>query len=364
MSQFHKGHTHFDGLIVNLTGDTSLHIKRYLGRGSIGGVFQASLKSRSSKQERLVAAKFVHLPNYSGLQTAAEDLQQSFLGFSALHRSLLDCKVFADEQLKGIWIISDYCYPGNTLLLSKELGGFSESLIACFVKEVLLVLVQLEERPSWQGLQCIKGSNILLDCSGQVRIVDYHQLSVILPLLDDQFNVKPSVVYWNGPETKFCDKFLNFSISSSGDIWALGIWIIELAQGFTPLQSHGPFKVASCLDAGERPQLECPSLYSIYFLDFLHQCLQMNPQLRPTARELLSHSFLSAASKEDTSHVLQHISSQDISSEVEDTYLTKEWIVILSGNKFLPLPYLSVFDVPMEQTKLVGQKVKGEQVDE
>ncbi|GJQ13239.1 hypothetical protein GpartN1_g5030.t1 [Galdieria partita] len=364
MSRSDKEGTSSGGLVVNLTSDLSLRIIRYLGRGSLGGVFQASLQSRTKEQTRLVAAKFVHLPNNVQLQTTADNLQQKFLAISSSHTSLLRCEVFADEQLKGLWIVSDYICPGNTLLLSKKLGGCTESLIAFFVKEILSILVFFEKRPNWQGLQCIKGSNILLDSSGQLRIVDYHQLAVVLPLLDKQFNVQPSIVYWNGPENKDGNELPSFSTASSGDIWALAVWMIELAQGYTPLKSHGPYKVAYGLNVGERPQLEWPSRYSIHFLDLLHQCLQTNPQLRPTARELLAHPFLSAAPKEeDIGDIVRHILSQDISSEAGDTYLSEEWIVILSGNKFLPLPYLSVFDVEIEQVKLVGHEDKGDFMD-
>lgn len=290
------------------------------------------------------------MPDCTTLQTTAVELQQSFLKVSSLHKSLLRCDVFADEQLKGLWIVSDLCYPGNTLLLSKNFGGFTESQIACFVEQVLAVLVSLEEKPSWQGLHCIKGSNILLDRDGLVKVVDYVQHPSIMPLLDNRMNIQRSVVYWSSPES--IDNQLSTNCSSDDDIWALGVWMIELAQGYTPFHSYGPCKVASCLQAGERPQLECPSRYSIHFLDFLHQCLQKNPQLRPSARELLAHPFLSAARKEDISHILQHTLSQDQSNEMRDLYLNKEWIVILSGNKFVPLPYLSVFDVAVEQTKL------------
>lgn len=292
--------------------------------------------------------QFIHLSNCSTLQVTADDLQRSFRSLSSLHESLLRCDIFADEQLKGIWIVSDYCQPGNTLLLSKRLGGFTESLIAHFVKEILSVLVALEEKPCCQGLQCIKGSNILFDSDGHVKIVDYHQLPVILPLLGEEFNMQPSQVYWNGPENKDREMAPNFS----GDIWALGVWMIELAQGNTPLLSHGPCKVASCLDSGERPQLEYPFRYSFDLLDFLYQCLQGNPQLRPKPSELLAHPFLSAAKKEDVDRILLHNYPQDRCDQMEDIYLAKEWITILSGNKFAPLAYISVFDVPIEKTKL------------
>ncbi|WP_230166250.1 hypothetical protein, partial [Campylobacter jejuni] len=74
-----------------------------------------------------------------------------------------------------------------------------------------------------------------MDSTGQVKIVDYHQFPLVLPLLlDSEFNLKPSVAYWNGPEFSDSSLFADHTMSSSADIWSLGVWIMELAQGYTP----------------------------------------------------------------------------------------------------------------------------------
>lgn len=46
---------HTGGLVIKLKDDLSLRIKRYLGRGSVGAVFLATLQSHM--KERPVAAK-------------------------------------------------------------------------------------------------------------------------------------------------------------------------------------------------------------------------------------------------------------------------------------------------------------------
>jgi hypothetical protein len=52
MSRFENSST-----VVNLKGDLTLHIEKYLGTGSLGAVFQASLYHGTREQTRAVAAK-------------------------------------------------------------------------------------------------------------------------------------------------------------------------------------------------------------------------------------------------------------------------------------------------------------------
>jgi len=62
------------------------------------------------------------------------------------------------------------------------------------------------------------------------------------------------------------------------------------------------------IQKGEPPKLECPSLWSKQFQDFIAKCLTKDPNQRPTAPELLEHPFLKNESSADKRAILAVIS--------------------------------------------------------
>lgn len=76
------------------------------------------------------------------------------------------------------------------------------------------------------------------------------------------------------------------------DIWSLGITAIELAEGEPPYSGLKPvmamFKIKSKPPRGLREE----GPYSLEFRSFVEQCLMLDPNSRPLAKELLDHPFL------------------------------------------------------------------------
>eukprot|EP00871_Galdieria_phlegrea_P004929 jgi/Galph1/5437/GphlegSOOS_G4090.1 len=334
------------GCAVHLN-EAILSLKRVIGRGSLGAVFKGSFKVEPNNEPQQVAAKFIHLPNCSELILLAETIRTAMDQF-VQNDIFLPYQIFVDDSLNGIWMISEYCEPGNVLAFSCRVGGLSELQIATIVKDIVTCLSQLEHRQGFFGLNAIKASNILLDRKGQIRLTDYQLCHHIAPYMEDEGS-RVSSVYWSAPEEVESHVPMG-NCASAGDIWALGVLVIELDNGKTPFYQYGPRKVISLLQAGERPQVKNPSTHSIHFLDFIHQCLQRNPQLRPTAKELLSHPFLSLANRENLMAMIQKYLLENSFDDVsDDIYLTEEWIRILSGHVLFPLPYFSCCQIPIEK---------------
>ena len=76
------------------------------------------------------------------------------------------------------------------------------------------------------------------------------------------------------------------------DIWAVGISAIEMAEKDPPYADLHPMRVLFVLANNPSPKLTHEEHWSPEFNAFVNACLELLPEKRPSAHELLSHPFL------------------------------------------------------------------------
>ncbi|XP_054162719.1 STE20-related kinase adapter protein alpha-like [Oppia nitens] len=247
------------------------------------------------------------------------------------HKNLLPilCSFVRDFQL---WTITPLAAYGSASDLSKT-KTFSELAIAFIVRDVLSALVYLHKR----GIihRSVRGSHILVTApDGRCLLSGLkHSTSCMndgkwqTAIHEYPTNAKPNLI-WLAPEI-LEQNLLGYNAKS--DIYSLGITICELANTCIPFQdveltemlldkltAHYPRPLDSTCD--EIRDLEIDEMseeirhkYEIYknrtFSPSFHKftidcCLNFDPSLRPTASQLLDHSFVKQIKKSSHNNLL------------------------------------------------------------
>ncbi|KAK1293656.1 Mitogen-activated protein kinase kinase 5 [Acorus calamus] len=170
-----------------------------------------------------------------------------------------------------------------------------EPTLASVARQVLLGLAYLHRGRIVH--RDIKPSNLLINSRREVKIADFG-VSRILAQTMDPCNSSVGTIAYMSPERINTD--LNHGIYDgfAGDIWSLGLSILEFYLGRFPygndIGRQGDWASLMCAICYSQPP-EAPPTASADFRSFIKCCLQMDPAKRWTAPRLLGHPFIAQA---------------------------------------------------------------------
>ncbi|TRZ13720.1 hypothetical protein HGM15179_013392 [Zosterops borbonicus] len=249
-----------------------------VGQGGFGTVYKAI----DSATGDVVALKKMPLRKRSRKELVVNEIR---IMKENRHPNIVN---YIDSYLvdEDLWLVMEYV-DGGTLTSVLIRVFIEERMIAAISKECLKALDFLHSRNVIH--RDVKSDNILLGMDGSVKLTDFGLCAQLTPERSTRCTVLGSP-YWVAPEVLKKKEY-----NTQVDIWALGIVAIEMLEGEPPYFKESPVKAQRLIARNGYPPLRMPSRMSVLFHAFLHSCLDINPSIRWTARELLQHPFLKTA---------------------------------------------------------------------
>ncbi|GKT32344.1 hypothetical protein ADUPG1_006523 [Aduncisulcus paluster] len=260
-----------------------------IGSGSYGTVF----KSFDTVMKNYVAIKRLMVTCEAEANTIAKEI--TFL-MAFNHPNIIKCFGLASNPtIHEMYIITEYADAGavSDVMFSLE-RPFSEEEALSVVKCVLEALVFCHKQKVLH--RDIKGSNVLLTMDGMVKLVDFGIATAVEHTLGKQFSLCGTPL-WMAPEVVKGD-----GSGTAADIWSVGILLIELLEKVPPFSDIHPSRVLMTIARmSTPPTLSDPSKFTPELLDLLHRILQIDPDERNTAQQLLQHSVFKKVTGQEQS---------------------------------------------------------------
>ena len=250
---------------------------RRIGGGAFGEVFSA-IDITAGKP---VAIKTISTSNISNTMKLAIE-RESELSTRLRHENVVrGFGVQHDEANKKIHIVMELLPLGSLDALLQQLGPLPESVVRSYARQLLNGLDYLHsERVLHRD---IKPTNCLIAASGTVKLTDFGASRCGSFLYTKTVAGSPAYL---SPDA------INGRYSVASDVWALGLTLLELATNIKPW-SHITASEGQFLQHLGRTKKTHPiSLrLSPYFRSLLEKMVHIDPNQRPSCRELLNHSW-------------------------------------------------------------------------
>ena len=262
-------------------------IGRLIGKGSYGCVYEAVLPTGV-----ITAVKIIDV---GSLEDAESDLRTLRNEISLLqrlqHKNIVRLEGYVEDMEAGrICIFMEHVMGGNLRSFIKKFTQLSLDVIRAWLRQIVEGVQYLHENNIVH--RDLKGENILVGTNGVIKLADFGCSRSIETLCNKSHGCRSMVgtPYWMAPEVIKED---SGGYGAKADIWSVGCTLVEMLTGKPPWPEFSSmwsavYHIAN--SAGLPSQM--PSDLDPQVTDFLSLCFERDPMRRPSAAELLQHSWL------------------------------------------------------------------------
>lgn len=215
----------------------------------------------------------------------------------------------------SINVVLEFVTGGSLKSILQKYVRLEEPVVKNYTRQLLQGLKYLHDNGViHRDLKC---ANVLVTPDGIVKLSDFGSSK---KFDSASFSLTKSLKgspYWMAPEVA-----MRQGHSYSADVWSLGCLVIEMVTGKPPWSNYSR-DAKEVLNLISTPG--CLPVFpncSVQLRNFIHACIQREPQLRPTVKQLIEHSALWDEVETDISYDDPRLRSglmKSIGSKGEDT---------------------------------------------
>jgi serine/threonine protein kinase/CRP-like cAMP-binding protein len=285
---------------------------KLLGKGAFGEVFEAIDVLTQGK----MAVKI--MKNTADTKALMDEIQTMT---TLQHENIIHyfyCEENKTEERDEIDIFMELAVGGELQDRVKASGatGLPKESLTKYLREILAGIVYIHD----QGyVHCdIKSANVLMDGEDRCKLGDFgtaKRLAAGQKLYETRgtpLYMAPEV--WNASEELDADGNKH-GFDQSADIWSLGCMVMEMATGKSPFAHLGTpvtvmNRISSLAGSEDLPDLSPLFKLDVQVFEFIRACLEVKPESRPKARDLLLMPLLTESS--DTSAALKVLQKAEL----------------------------------------------------
>jgi p21-activated kinase 1 len=266
----------------NINPNSLYKIRSMIGRGGFGCVFDALViveERKKDEGQRVAVKKMPHRTeddkqnNLNELRFISRTNHENIVRYFGSY-------LWRDE----LWVVMEMM-EGGPLTKAIVEYNFQEKHIAYVCRAVLRSLEHLHEMHICH--RDLKSENIMLTKDGQVKLIDFGLAETtengwVIDILGSPFWISPEMIQLkpHGPPV---------------DIWAFAISILEVINGHPPHDENALCALYFAGTQGVPKPVENPAQWSKEIVDFVTKALVVDPEKRPSAKDLLQHPFLNCS---------------------------------------------------------------------
>ena len=288
---------------LQLLASKGVHMRwqqgRFIGSGTFGTVFLGVNLDTGG----LMAVKEIRFQELTSSPSLYKQIHDEMHVMEMLRHPNIVEYYGIEVHREKVYIFEEYCQGGSLAQLLEHGRIEDEIVLQVYTLQMLDGLMYLHSKGVVH--RDIKPENILLDHMGVIKFVDFGAAKVLsknsrtlnasrrgphAPSGEQLQSLQGTPMYMS-PEVVRGE---HNGREGAMDIWSLGCVVLECVKGQRPwAQLDNEWAIMFHIGmAQQHPALPDESQLSALGIDFLRQCLTIDPFLRPTAVELRQHEWI------------------------------------------------------------------------